>query len=203
MLRNYVTIALRSLRRRWGFTTINVIGLGVGIAVSTLLLLFVRSELAVNDLFPNAERIHRIDSWQTDSENQLPFISTNPLGETIEKEAPGVQARTWLYGLCVTLGTEGDFYRRDAFLTNPGFFDVFDLPLRHGNPETALDAPRSAVLRADVARTLFGTTDVVGRTLDRKTYRSAPPASIRQQPFATNSASSNSPPPSQPRRASA
>ena len=55
MLRNYVTTALRSLRRHLGYTTINVVGLGVGIAVSILLLLFVRSELAVNDLFPNAE----------------------------------------------------------------------------------------------------------------------------------------------------
>jgi putative ABC transport system permease protein len=171
MLRNCLLTAVRSLRRHLGFTAINVVGLGVGIAVSTLLLLFVRSELAVNDLFPNAERIHRIDSWRTDSDNSTRYIATNPLGETIEREAPGVEARTWLYGLWVTVGAEGEYYRRDSFLTNPGFFDVFDLPLRHGTPETALDQPRSAVLRADVARTLFGTTDVVGRTVDVKTYR--------------------------------
>jgi putative ABC transport system permease protein len=171
MLRNYLTTAIRSLRRHLGVTTLNVLGLGVGIGVSVLLLLFVRSELAVNDLFPNAERIYRIDSWHTDGNSGPQFLSTNPLGETIEREAPGVQARTWLYGLWVTLGTEGDFYRRDAFLTNPGFFDVFDLPLRRGNPETALDQPRSVVMRADVAETLFGTTDAVGRTVDVKTYR--------------------------------
>ena len=171
MLRNYVTTALRALRRHWGFTTINVIGLGVGIAVSVLLLLFVRSELAVNDVFPNAERIYRIDTWHTDGDGSIRYIATNPVGETIKQETPGVEARTWLYGIWVTIGAEGDYYRRDTFLTNDEFFDVFDLPLRHGNPETALDAPRSAVLRADVARTLFGTTDVVGRTLDVKTYR--------------------------------
>ena len=170
MLRNDLLTAIRSLRRHLGFTTINVIGLGVGIAVSVLLLLFVRSEMAVNDLFPNAERIHRIDSWHTDA-SSIRYIATNPLGETIEREAPGVEARTWLYGIWVTVGAEGEYYRRDTFLTNPGFFDVFDLPLRHGDPETALDQPRSAVLRADVARTLFGTTDVVGRTVDVKTYR--------------------------------
>jgi putative ABC transport system permease protein len=171
MLRNYLTTALRSLRRHLGFTVINVVGLGVGIAVSVLLLLFIRSELAVNDLFPNAERIHRIDTWRTDSDGSIRYIATNPVGETIERKAPGVEARTWLYGLWVTVGAEGEYYRRDTFLTNPGFFDVFDLPLRHGTPETALDRPRSAILRADVARTLFGTTDVVGRTVDVKTYR--------------------------------
>jgi putative ABC transport system permease protein len=171
MLSNYLTTALRSLRRTLGTTAINVVGLSVGIAVCVLLLLFVRSELAVNDVFPNAERIYRVDTWQTDSDNSIRYIATNPVGETIKRDAPGVEARTWLYGLWMTVGTKGDFYRRDTFLTNDAFFDVFDLPLRHGTPETALDEPRSAVLRADVARTLFGATDVVGRTLDVQTYR--------------------------------
>jgi putative ABC transport system permease protein len=171
MLSSYLRTASRTLKRHPGSTAINVVGLGVGIAVTVLLLLFVRSELAVNDIFPNAERIYRIDTWRTGSDNSIRHIATNPVGETIKRDAPGVEARTWLYGLWMTVGTEGDFYRRDTFLTNDAFFDVFDLPLRHGTPETALDEPRSAVLRADVARTLFGTTDVVGRTLDVQTYR--------------------------------
>jgi len=171
MLRNDLKTALRSLRRHLGVTAVNVVGLGVGIGVSVLLLFFVRSELAVNDVFPNADRIYRIDSWHTDEGDKLRFISTNPLGKTIEREAHGVQARTWLYGIGITVRTDGDYYRRESLLTNPGFFDVFDLPLRHGDPETALDQPRSVVLRSDVARTLFGTTDVVGRPVDVKTYR--------------------------------
>ena len=171
MLSSHLRTALRALKRHPGYTVINVVGLGVGIAVTVLLLLFVRSELAVNDVFPNAERIYRIDSWHTKKGGKLQFISPNPLGETIEREAPGVQARTWLYGIGVTLGIDDEYVRRDAFLTNPGFFDVFDLPLRYGNPETALDRPRSVVLRADVARTLFGTTDVVGRSVDVQTQR--------------------------------
>jgi len=62
MLSSYLRTAFRALKRHSGSTSINVVGLGVGIAVTVLLLLFVRSELAVNDLFPNADRIHRIDT---------------------------------------------------------------------------------------------------------------------------------------------
>jgi len=176
VLRNYVTTALRSLHRHLGVTTLNGLGLGVGIGVSVLLLFFVRSEPAMNDVFPNAEQIYRVDSWHTD-DSSIRYISTHPLGETIGQGAPGVEARTWLYGIWVTVGTDGEYHRRDSFLTNPGFVDVFDLPLQHGDSETALDQPRSVVLRADLARTLFGTTDVVGRTVDVKTYRhGAPPA---------------------------
>jgi len=111
MLQNYLRTALRSLRRHPGFTAVNVIGLGVGIAVSTLLLLFVRSELAVNDIFPNAEHIYRIDTWHTDSDGSIRYIATNPVGKTIKQKAPGIEARTWVYGLWVTVGAEGDYYR--------------------------------------------------------------------------------------------
>jgi putative ABC transport system permease protein len=177
MLSNYVTTALRSLRQHLGYATINVVGLGVGIAVSALLLLFVRSEMAVNDVFPNAERIYRVDSWQTEGTPGPRQISTAPVGETLEREVPGVDGRTWVYGMFVTLGTENEYHRRDSFLTNADFFEVFDLPLLRGDAETALDEPRSIVLREDIARTIFGTTDVVGRTVNVNTYRNG------QQPY--------------------
>jgi putative ABC transport system permease protein len=149
----------------------------VGIAVSALLLLFARSEMAVNDVFPDVERIYRIDSWQTEGNPGPRQISTAPVGETLEREVPGVEGRTWTYGIFVTVGTENEYYRRDSFLTNSAFFDVFDVPLLYGDAETALDAPRSVVLREDVARTIFGTTDVVGRTVTVNTYRNG------QQPY--------------------
>jgi putative ABC transport system permease protein len=174
MLANYVRTALRALRRHLGTTAINVVGLGVGIAVSVLLLLFVRSELAVNDVFPDTERIYRLDRTSAAADGLPRFITTNPAGEALEQTVPGVAARTWLYGIGVTLGTEDDFYRRDAWLTNPAFFDVFGISLQHGDPATALDQPRSVVLRADLARTLFGTTDAVGRTVTVNTYQKGP-----------------------------
>ena len=177
MLSNYVTTALRSLRRHRGYATINVVGLGVGIAVAALLLLFVRSEMAVNDVFPDAERIYRVDSWQTEGNPGPRQISTAPVGETLEQDVPGGAGRTWLYGIFVTLGAENEYYRRDSFLASSDFFEVFDLPLLHGETETALGEPRSIVLREDIARTIFGTTDVVGRTVTVNTYRNG------QQPY--------------------
>ena len=174
MLWNHLTVAVRNLRRNAGYTAVNVVGLGVGIAVSVLLLLFVRSELAVNDAFPNAERIVRLDSEWADADRGLPFLTAAPAGETMQRQFPEVEAQTRMYGIWVTLGTGADFYRRDAWLADPTFLDVFDLTLRHGDAETALEDPRTVVLRDDLARTLFGSTDVVGRTVEVKTWRNGP-----------------------------
>ena len=174
MLRSYFRTAERSLRRHPGTTAINVVGLGAGIAVSVLLFLFIRSERAVNAVIPDAERIVRLDSEWADPDRGLPFLTAAPAGETMQRQFPEVEAQTRMYGIWVTLGTGTDFYRRDAWLADPTFLDVFDLPLVHGDAETALKAPRTVVLRDDLARTLFGSTDVVGRTVEVKTWRSGP-----------------------------
>ena len=174
MLRSYFRTAERSLRRHPGTTAINVVGLGVGIAVSVLLFLFIRSEQAVNAVIPDADRIVRLDSEWADADRGLPFLTTAPAGETMQRQFPEVEAQTRMYGIWVTLGTGTDFYRRDAWLADPTFLDVFDLPLVYGDAETALKAPRTVVLRDDLARTLFGSTDVVGRTVEVKTWRSGP-----------------------------
>ena len=174
MLRSYFRTAERSLRRHPGTTAINVVGLGAGIAVSVLLFLFIRSERAVNAVIPDAERIVRLDSEWADPDRGLPFLTAAPAGETMQRQFPEVEAQTRMYGIWVTLGTGTDFYRRDAWLADPTFLDVFDLPLVYGDAETALKAPRTVVLRDDLARTLFGSTDVVGRTVEVKTWRSGP-----------------------------
>ena len=45
MLRNYVKVALRYLSKYKGYTTINVLGLGVGIACCILIMLFVKKRI--------------------------------------------------------------------------------------------------------------------------------------------------------------
>lgn len=174
MLRSHLHTAVRSLHRHLGYAAINVVGLGVGIAVSVLLLLFIRSEWAVNAVIPDAERIVRLDSEWADADRGLPFLTAAPAGETMQRQFPEVEAQTRMYGIWVTLGTGADFYRRDAWLADPTFLDVFDLPLLHGDAEAALKQPRTVVLRDDLARTLFGSTDVVGRTVEVKTFRNGP-----------------------------
>ena len=50
MLKNYLKIALRHLRKHPGYTFINVAGLAVGIACCLLILLYVQAELRVDQI---------------------------------------------------------------------------------------------------------------------------------------------------------
>src|ERR1700742_2690941 len=61
MFRNYLKIAVRSLRKSKGFTALNVIGLASGLGVCLLIVLYVTDELSYDRYNVNADRIYRID----------------------------------------------------------------------------------------------------------------------------------------------
>jgi putative ABC transport system permease protein len=57
MLKNYLTIALRNLRRQKGYAFINIFGLAVGLAACCLILLYVRDELRFDSTHERAEQM--------------------------------------------------------------------------------------------------------------------------------------------------
>ena len=60
MLRNYLTIALRYLRKNKIFSLINILGLAIGLACCMLIALFVYDELHYDTYAANADRICRV-----------------------------------------------------------------------------------------------------------------------------------------------
>ena len=60
MLKNYLTIALRNLWKRRGFSLINILGLTVGLTACFLIFLYVRFECSYDAFHANAGRIYRV-----------------------------------------------------------------------------------------------------------------------------------------------
>ena len=60
MFESYLKIALRNLSRQKLFSSINILGLAVGLAACILILLYVFDELSYDRYHPNADRIYRV-----------------------------------------------------------------------------------------------------------------------------------------------
>ena len=60
MLKNYLKIALRTMRKHKGYAFINVVGLAVGMACCLLILLYVQQESSYDTYHEKADRIHRL-----------------------------------------------------------------------------------------------------------------------------------------------
>ncbi len=88
MFQNYLKIALRSLARSKAHSTINIAGLGLGIAVCILIVLFVRDEWTFDTFHKKASRIYRVygrEDWGRESTVSL-YQYTIPDGSRLTGE---------------------------------------------------------------------------------------------------------------------
>ena len=169
MLNNYVTIALRNLRRYKGYTFINIFGLAIGIACCLLILLFVQRERSYDRFHENADRLYRIYDDVRTSTGEIPAFSVSAyVGPEMTRSFPEIAAFTRLARprASFVFTHEGQHYEEDHLLyADSTLFDLFDFTLRSGNPETALVAPFSIVLTETAARKYFGGDDPTGALL--------------------------------------
>ena len=170
MLKNYFKIVIRSTRRHAGYTFINVFGLAVGMACCILIFLYVRNELSVNTLFDDVDRIYRIDSEWREASMGIFLTTLAPVGETMVEVYPEVtdQVRMYLMTNTVRIGENG--YRVDVMMADTTVFRLFEMPFLYGRPEEAFSLPRSVVITDRLAIKLFGTENVIGRTILFETF---------------------------------
>jgi len=169
MLKNYLKIAFRNIKRHKGYSFINIAGLATGIACSILIYLFVAHELSYDKFHDQADNIYRlafrakiggteINSISTSSENFKKLLQDFPEIETGVKFL--VLGRT-----PVTID-EKTFYESRFYAVDSTFYDVFSIPFVHGTPKTALTKPNTMVISRDTAMKYFGTTDVLGKVVN-------------------------------------
>ena len=170
MLKNYLLVTLRSLRRQKLYAVLNVFGLAIGLAFCVLVLLFVHDELTFDRGHANADRIYRLyrDPVRADAPIDRELSMPVPAGPAMAATFPEVEAfvRIDRAGPGLTLRYGGALYEQPGVLfTDPAFFDIFTAPLRAGDPAVALADPQSIVLTPAVAQRLFGDEDPLGKTI--------------------------------------
>ncbi len=167
MFKNYLTVALRNLKRNPGYSLINIVGLAVGVACCLLLSLYVRDELSFDRYHEHADDIYRVNLYEETFGGELGLTPTI-VAPLFLREFPEVEAATRLdaHGGVVRVG-EQVFDNNAFYFADSTFFEVFTHPLLHGDPETALNRPNTVVLTETTARKYFGEENPVGQTIVR------------------------------------
>ena len=166
MIKNYLTVAIRNLMRHKLYTSINVLGLAIGLACGILILLYIQQEFAIDRTHTLGDRIYKVIREQRGS-TQTSYTegTSGALGPVLEETFPEVETtvRIWRWTISVQYGERKDRYL--LALVDDNFLDVFDFPLIKGNPETAFRTPYSVVITDAMAQHLFGDTDPMGKTV--------------------------------------
>lgn len=167
MLKNYLTIAFRSLWRSKAHSAINVIGLSLGIACCILIVLFVKDEWTFDTFHTKANRIFRGYVKEDYGENQQFFntVTPFPLGPTLKENFPEIQhqVRINLTGNMVKVGDTQ--FTETVMIAGQDFFKVFDFPLLKGHTETALQEITGVVLSERMAQKYFGSDDPINKVI--------------------------------------
>jgi len=170
MIINILKVAIRNLIRQVGYTTINILGLAIGLASSILILLYVVNELTYDTFHTKAENIYRIcvkGEMQGNELNQA--VTAAPMMEAMLNDYPAVEnaVRFVDYGGWLVRTGDRKFNEtgEDFIFADSSFFKVFDFKLKKGDPATALRNPRTLVMTEKYARKYFGDDDPIGKTL--------------------------------------
>jgi putative ABC transport system permease protein len=168
MFKNYFKTAFRNLVKSKFYTSINIIGLAVGLATCLLIFLYVLDELSYDKFNENADRVYRVNNEIKFGDNYFDLAVAPALqGSTMLREIPQVQQYTrlrWYGSFLVKKGNENIQEGRVGF-ADSSLFDVFTLPMIAGDPKTALKEYHSLVITEMIAKKYFNSTDVIGKTM--------------------------------------
>lgn len=167
MLRNYFKIAFRNLWRNKVFSSINIVGLAVGLASCLLLFMYIAHELSYDDFQQKADRLVRV-TMEYSMEGRvakIPVTGTKVAPE-LGRQFPEIESGVRMINReAVVIKDNRQFSEKRVVFADSAFFTLFSFPLLNGNPQTALAGPNLVVLSQTTAHNYFGTENPIGKTL--------------------------------------
>jgi putative ABC transport system permease protein len=173
MLKNYLTIALRNLKKHKAFSMINILGLTIGMVVCIMIFFFVQYELSYDKFHKNYERIYRFEynNKMFTGDSHTGLLCPAVLALALKKDYPEVEVVTrildpsWFQPKVLMKYGGKQFYEESYLCVEPSFFEMFNFDFVKGNSKNALTNPNSIVLNEELAKKYFGNIDPVGKVL--------------------------------------
>ncbi|MDB5013126.1 MAG: hypothetical protein JWQ25_1328 [Daejeonella sp.] len=171
MLKNYFKIAWRNIVKHRFHSVVNIVGLFTGIAFTMLIGAYLWTELQVNHHLKNSNRQYFLESEWKDPNLGVNITSLAPLAKRLKENYPDLVANYYRWDGITSVVSKADKHFREGIqLGDSTLLSMFGFELLHGNSQTALVNPYSAVISADKAIKYFGKTDVVGQTISIQSF---------------------------------
>src|SRR4051812_9514399 len=116
MYRNYLTIAWRNLIKKKAYSTINILGLALGIACCLLIFMYVDYERSFDNYQTQGDRIYRVihgEKNETHATDSYWVWGNAPIGQALQNEFPEIDKVVQFSGSSDILLTHGDITHQE------------------------------------------------------------------------------------------
>jgi len=163
MIKNYLKTAWRSIRRNKMYSTLNILGLALGIASCIIIFLVVKYELGYDGFNKKSDRIYRVTLNAIDF-NPSVSMAIAPAMRTSFPELEQV-SQVWHQEDGQVMIGQTRYQEKNYAYADAQFPKIFDYEWLKGNPATALAEPNTVVLTQSMATKYFGNTNAMGQII--------------------------------------
>jgi len=175
MIRHYLKIAFRNMRKQKMYAAINIGGFAIGIAACLLIALYIKNELSYDQDNPNKENVFRIiGEAKQNGEVHSGVSFPPPMARALLNDFPEVvkAGRTMSSELFGGANNQvrrpdevNDNYESGFCFADTSILDILNVHMVYGNRTDALSEPNSVVICKSMADKYFPNQNPVGKTL--------------------------------------
>lgn len=167
MFIHYIKTAIRNILKQKVYSFINFAGLTIGLSCVFLIYIYCISEYSYDKHHEKKDRIYRVYSENSAFKYSM-SLAPYKLADMIQEDFAEIENTVRLTAINkVMVKLDNEFINEPSFMVSENeLFDIFTIPIIHGNKSTLLSESNSVVLTESMAKKYFGTTDCINKTLE-------------------------------------
>ena len=140
MLNNYFKIAWRNIRKRFFYSSLNIVGLSIGILFTLLIGSYVWNEVQVNRNLRDARNQYFLESEWKDPRMGQSLTTTAPLAKRLKEDYPTLVANYYRWdGITSVISKDDKHFRENIQLGDSTLLSMYGFELEYGDERTALN----------------------------------------------------------------
>jgi putative ABC transport system permease protein len=167
MIHKYIHLAFRNLLKNKGVSSINILGLAIGMMAVLLIFQYISFEKSYDKFFDNSDRIQRLVFYRYYQTGLDKSVGNNYyIGQIAAAKIPEIEnfCRVKREGSFIQAG-EQIFKEERTLFADSSYFDMFSHEVISGNKADFLRHPDVVIITESAARKYFGNINPVGKII--------------------------------------
>ncbi|MEL7146374.1 MAG: ABC transporter permease, partial [Bacteroidota bacterium] len=167
MIKNYLKVGFRNLRKNWTNSLINISGLTLSVGCAITTFLFADFFFHLNSIHENLDHIYQVVSHIEENQKEVRYgPSPLMLADRIREDIPDVEEVTRVQYKNGNVKYGHRVFRERIQFADPSFLDIFDFPVESGVRQQFEEG--AIFISHDIATKYFGYDNPVGQRMDIK-----------------------------------